>query len=680
MDKPTLTAQQASDLRALVDDAVAYVDEELAPERELVLKYYRGELPAPVEEGRSKVVMTEVRDGVQALLPSLLRVFFAPERVVEFTSKSDQPDAVRNAEIQTEYVHRVLEDNGGFLQTHSVLKDGLLQKLGIYKTWRDSSGRTRVAAVPPEEFLFSSDARSVGTAAFVGHRREVSETELLTAGVPQDFIDEHGGSDYGISAASDADDTRRAGSGADRDAPEAGEGNQMHTLIEAYPFLDLDGDGRAELVKVWLLGPGREPVPGTAEPVAERPFDLFCPDPEPHTLVGHSWADRLRDMQDYKTGLVRATNDSASLSVFPRTAANPDFVNMQDLQNTEIGATIRTRDIAQIMPIKHDFMGAATLELARYVDEIVQRRTGRDRGTAGLDANALQSSTREGVTAVLDSAQEQAELVARIFAEMTLKPLFRRIVRLGQAEGAQPMTLRYRGELLDVNPMEFQDLDVTVNLALGTGFLDGRVNDLLMIASKQEELLQQFGPDNELVSLPQYRATLGRILRSRGFKDTTAFFKELPPDWQPPPPQPPPPTPEQVTAQAMMEIERMKSEREIEIKEAELQLKMQELELKAVQEKLQHDREMAKIEAEAALKRLDIELKYQTQVQTEEMRGAVAQNKAEGDKTVKVFDITSRQAAEEMRLEHDAEQRGEDRAAAERQAQQTIPTGSEGEE
>jgi phage terminase large subunit len=53
------------------------------PGREYAAQLYASALPAPVEEGRSSVVMSEVRDLVLAMLPSLIRIFATGDAPVQ---------------------------------------------------------------------------------------------------------------------------------------------------------------------------------------------------------------------------------------------------------------------------------------------------------------------------------------------------------------------------------------------------------------------------------------------------------------------------------------------------------------------------------------------------------------------------------------------------------------------
>src|SRR5512146_507370 len=76
------------DICAVVQNAITqcvqFVDTELSVERARATEYYLGKPFGNEEEGRSQVILTEVRDATDGMLPSLLRVFFGSEHAVEF--------------------------------------------------------------------------------------------------------------------------------------------------------------------------------------------------------------------------------------------------------------------------------------------------------------------------------------------------------------------------------------------------------------------------------------------------------------------------------------------------------------------------------------------------------------------------------------------------------------------
>ena len=77
-------------LKAMIEDAIQYQDTELSPLHAAATDRYLGRPFGNEEPGRSQVVLTKVRDAVVGALPSLLRVFFGAERVVEFVPADEQ--------------------------------------------------------------------------------------------------------------------------------------------------------------------------------------------------------------------------------------------------------------------------------------------------------------------------------------------------------------------------------------------------------------------------------------------------------------------------------------------------------------------------------------------------------------------------------------------------------------
>jgi len=53
---------------------------------------------------------------------------------------------------------------------------------------------------------------------------------------------------------------------------------------------------------------------------------------------------------------------------------------------------------------------------------------------------------------------------------------------------------------------------------------------LQMVLSKQEQIIQQYGAANPLVTVGQYRTTLSKFIEAAGFSDTSQFFKEITPE------------------------------------------------------------------------------------------------------------------------------------------------------
>lgn len=687
------------DFAAVVQDGLAqcvqFVDTELSVERARATEYYLGKPFGNEEEGRSQVVLTEVRDAVDGMLPSLLRVFFGSEHCVEFVPT--RADNVPQAEQKTDYVRYVFEeDNAGFLSTMSVLKDGLVRKVGIFK-WRwDTSdetraykqegvtkaelellaadddvaltkavkrkpskeekadyeqalaqftqaqsqqqpgqppqapphlpelydveltrtvkgGRARVESVPPEEFIYNRQARSLDESLIVAHRTDKTRGQLLAMGVKEKDIEEHAGPGGGtdVTLKGNAEEIARrdvagvgrvVGFGYTTD-PELGKANDKILYTEAFMTVDYDGDGVAELRRICTIGPNYYPI--TNDPADERPFAIFTPYPEPHALLGGSVADRTMDVQKINSAILRAIMDSGAASAFPRTVYLEGQASVADIMNTAIGAPIRERIANAVRTLETPFTGKELLPVLSFMQEVIERRTGRNKGAAGLDADALQSTGKEAVGAVLTGGQEQIEVIARVFAEGTLKPLFRGLGRLLSTHQPKKRVVRLRGNWVDVDPRSWDDnMDVTVNVGLGTTFTEKKIATLMSVAADQKELATALGLSNPIVGLGRIRATRAKILALQGIKDADSYYAPVPLDYQPPPPQgPPAPSPEQQAMQAEAEMSHMKVLKELAIKHDELVMERE-------QKAFERDMAVRKLEVESELKKYAIDAQF----------------------------------------------------------------------
>ena len=125
-------------VRQYITDAIQYIDDDISPIRAESTKYYKGDPFGNEVDGRSQVVSRDVRDSVQAVLPSMMRVFFGSEKTVEFVPRNANDVAM--AEQATDYINYILQqDNDSVSIFYSVFKDALMNKGGFVKWWWDDS-------------------------------------------------------------------------------------------------------------------------------------------------------------------------------------------------------------------------------------------------------------------------------------------------------------------------------------------------------------------------------------------------------------------------------------------------------------------------------------------------------------------------------------------------------------
>ncbi len=115
-----------------IDDAVDFIENGISPVRATATKYYRGEPFGDEEEGRSQVVSMDVRDTVQAIMPSLMRIFHGSERTVEYAPHG--PAAVAAAKPAPEYPNHIIpRAHNGFLHLHAPVTTQLHSTAGVHK-------------------------------------------------------------------------------------------------------------------------------------------------------------------------------------------------------------------------------------------------------------------------------------------------------------------------------------------------------------------------------------------------------------------------------------------------------------------------------------------------------------------------------------------------------------------
>ena len=69
-------------LQNYINNSLGFLGGTLSAQREKALDYYQGDSLGNEIDGRSQVVSTDVADTVESLLPNLLRVFTASDKVV----------------------------------------------------------------------------------------------------------------------------------------------------------------------------------------------------------------------------------------------------------------------------------------------------------------------------------------------------------------------------------------------------------------------------------------------------------------------------------------------------------------------------------------------------------------------------------------------------------------------
>jgi predicted GNAT family acetyltransferase len=636
-------------LDAEIDNAIGFIESETTDDRRKALEYYNRYEYGNEVEGRSQIVTGEVAEVVDGALPQLLRIFTQSDEIVRFEPKG--PGDEEKAKQATEYVNWVMNrDNDGVLLMHNWFKDALLQKNGIVKVYWDEkidvskekyqnltqdevtmllndpevevvnqkttevapagidpmgmpipavysydvklkktkkTGKVIVENVPPEEFLISKKARTIADAPFVAHRKLATRSELIAMGYEKDIVDNlptYADLTYNQENVARFDQGEQPSDQASLDFS-----MQEIEVIESYIKVDFDGDGIAELRKVTYAGSDIL----DNEEVDFVPFCSICPIPMPHKFFGHSLADRAVDIQLIKSTVTRQILDNLYMTNSPRMGVVEGQVNLDDLLTVTANGIVRMKNTQAIIPLTVPPTANQSFPLLEYLDSVQAKRTGVSDQMNGLNPDVLQNSTATAVAMMQNSAAGKVELIARVFAETGVKDLFQKILQLLCKYQDKERIVRLRGKYVSIDPREWTNgFDISINVGLGTGNKQEQMAMIAMVLGKQEEILKTVGINNPLVSLTNYRQTLGRFIEAAGFKDSNEFFLEITPEQEQQMAQQSQQQGQQqdpamqayvAQMQAKMEADNAKAQNDIQISqvkaEAQIRLKQQEFEM-----------------------------------------------------------------------------------------------------
>ena len=666
-----------------INNSMGFMGGALSESRKKSLEYYMGEKLGTEVDGRSQVVSTDVSDTIETILPNLLRVFTSSDQVVR--CEPVKAEDVELADQVTNYINYIFnKDNNGFSVLYTWFKDALLEKNGIVKVYWDdaekveqetyenlndqeyelliadddveviqeesfpdtytkeqyelfkadmesqgqlvediaqpkihnciikrtrSSGKVKIENIPPEEFLIQRSAKTIEDASFVAQRVLKTRSDLIEMGYDEDIVDNLPTSnnilynDESLVRNSTIDESPTD------DSPD--DSTAEIEIFECYVKVDMDGDGVAELRKIICAGTGN--VILSNMPCDFIPFCSLTPIPMPHRFYGRSVSELVEDVQLVKSTVMRQLLDNMYLTNNNRVAIMDGMVNLDDLLTSRPGGVVRTKQPPSqvMMPMQNQTISQQAFPLLEYLDTVRESRTGVTRYNQGMDADAL-NKTATGVNALMSQSQMRMELIARVFAETGVKDLFKRIFELTCKYQDKERVVELNNQFIPVKPTEWRNrYNISITVGLGTGSSEQQIGMLNNILERQLQAFQlQGGQEYPMVSLKNIYNSLAKIIENAGLKNVENYFVN--PDQgksMVQPKQPPAPTPIE-----KIEFARIASEEK-------RKLASLELELKAIKGS------NAKMLLENEIKMKELELKYNAQIDSAQIKAEADLNK-----------------------------------------------------
>jgi hypothetical protein len=667
----------ASKLSNEIESATGNFNTELSEQREQSMKYYLGEPFGNEIEGRSEIVTTDVRDTIEYIMPSLMRIFTTHNNVAEF--EPEGPEDVEMAQQATDYVNYVFNrQNNGFKVLYDVFKDALISKTGIVKHyWEEKTevstenytnlteieyqsilanddmeviehtetvvqkavtddfgnlispkvvehdvkvkktkdnGQVRVVSVPPEEFLVSRRSTSIEDASFVCHRVKKTVSDLILEGYDPAVVEEL--PTYTTNNA-EYDEERIARFSFDDDSVPADEGegpSRKVWLEECYIHIDYDDDGIAELRKITKGGN----IILDNEEIDSVPFSTICPLPIPHKFHGMSIADTVQDIQLIKSTIMRNLLDNMYLTNNARYAVLAGQVELDDLLSSKPGGIVRMRAPGAVTALPTPQIQPYAFQMVQYLDGIREERSGVSKMSQGLNPDVLTSHVTSGaISAATESAMQRIELIARIFAETGIKDLFRNIYSLIQRYENRQKMAYLNGKFVPIDVSKWKEkLNCTVNVGVGSGSQNSKMQTMSGIMTILQTVVQNGGMGSLVTPQNLYNA-ISEFITQSGYKNSDMFISN--PQMMPPQ-QPPEPSLDEKVAAQKAQVELQKLQLQAQELEIDTQLKAQELKLK---------QEEAAVDL--ALKQQELEIKKsQLELNEQELALEAVQNRPVG--------------------------------------------------
>lgn len=518
------------------------------------------------ERGLSTYVDRTVLETVEWAKPGLLRVFGGND-IIRFEPRT--PAQEKAAEEATLYVNHAVFGPRLFDLVHSVLTDGMLQRVGwcvahyaprrrsrlerftglsreeataliaapgvdrspgaLRVLRRDSaegplfdvtlrreehSRELRIDPVPAGQVIVSADAPDVERARFIAHWEIKTASDLRREGWPQERIE----------ALPQCHALREGGGSAPREGA-----LREYRIYEAWFDFDLDGDGVAEKLKAVYCAEGGQCVLLGAEewPLYRAPLFAACSVPVPHRVAGLCVADLVSDLQDLRSEMTRQYLDGLALSNQGELVVNEGSgqggVEYDSLLARGVGAVHRIRGDASITPLPVAAGSAEALRGLEMSGAVAERRTGISCRTQGLAADALQHSAT-GAAIAEEAMNQRLELLARVFAETFFKPLGRYILHLMHHHHDKRLQMRLLGRFMSFDPQDWEpDMGISITAGLGTGSRSKLVDTYRNILEIQQKFISALG-ENSPVRLRHIVYACHQLAKAAGLEAPERFF------------------------------------------------------------------------------------------------------------------------------------------------------------
>jgi hypothetical protein len=533
-------------------------DAELRADRERALLYFKGDVSADIPSlpNRSSAVSSDVSDAIETLLPDLIEIFIGGDDVVSFIPQ--KATDVEAAKQETAYLHHVaFQENPGFLNIYTAIKDALLLKTGVFHwEWEEEieeqvedftgknavelqlaaqdgqisnvkdetpdidirtgektfsftvtrtkdKSRAKYWAIAPDDFAATSDTVNIAETTYCCERQRPRVQDLIAIGFDEDKVralPSYGADENQVmeQARDTAGEHISSGGGADDTSDDL-----RQVEIRKHCIRTL---GEGNKLELWCIYTDEQAVTEIyREKITAIPYAVGSPYLVAHRLIGRSVADLLIEVMKLKTAFIRMVADSGYFAVNQRfeiadTGANS--FTLSDLLRNEPMVPVRSKTGNAIRPINAGGLSFDAYKALEYFSTVAESRTGVVRNAQGLNPDTLHD-TAKGAMMLLSAAQKRTRMIARVLAETLIKPLFLGLHQIIRENGKAASEAQLLGKWVQVDPTKWAERNaMTVEVGLGAAGKDAEIAAINSIAEDMKHIVEvQGGAQGPLVTL-----------------------------------------------------------------------------------------------------------------------------------------------------------------------------------
>lgn len=561
-----------------IERADNYYEEEIEP---MVIKrhkvyesdaqYYRRKYPHLTNI--SDVTASDFHDTVEWAIPSLIKVFFGNEDICKLQGANSEQDE-KAAAAHSELIKYQLERcNDGFLVFYDWIKNSLIDNLGIVKCYWEreetvdtktivlsqgellqlqlnprvtilsveqkapdvfqvdyeeitniTKNQPKLEVIPPSEFRFSPEAKSLEEVDFVAHRKIVKldylrrrEREGVFSNIDQ-VLDSNGAT--GMYTRTNYDEEMNPRAFMRNSDVGVEDAKKEFLLYECYVKTDINNDGILEDLIVTIVDK-KTIVRLEENTMGRHPFFVISPIRDTSRLFPkRGIADLVGELQDLNTAFLKqiiyniAVNNNKQAFVNVDLMLDPsEFIDGKKA----VRVTGDPRQAVFYTPIEQ--LQPQVFQFLEYMNTMKENRTGITRYNQGMDANSL-NKTATGITQIMNASNQRLELIARIFAETGIKQLFRHMIKMNQMYITEETFIRITDKKKPIFPEDLEGtIDIVVNVGVVAGSKAQQAQSMQLLLGMYPQLLQAGLATPEHVSY-----AFGRLVEALGYKNVSDFI------------------------------------------------------------------------------------------------------------------------------------------------------------